>query len=36
MKFDLLTPPKGHRGRGQNEIAAARPMHVSNLHAKFG
>ena len=36
MIFDLLAPPQGPRGRGQNKCAVAHPIHVSNLHTKFG
>ena len=36
MIFDLLAPPQGPRGRGQNKSAVARPIHVSNTHTKFG
>ena len=33
MIFDLLAPPQG---AGQKECAVAHPIHVSNLHTKFG
>ena len=36
MIFDLLTPPQGPRGRGPKKFYVARPIHVSNLHTKFG
>ena len=36
MIFDLLTPPQGPRGWGQNFFYVARPIHVSNSHTKFG
>ena len=34
--FDPLTPPQGHRGRGQIYFAVAHPINVSNSHTKFG
>ena len=36
MIFDLLTPPQGPRGRGQEKFDVARPMHVSHSHTLFG
>ena len=36
MIFDILTPPKGSRGRGQKNCAVARPIDVSNSHTKIG
>ena len=36
MMFDPLTPPQGHRGRGQIYFAIAHPINVSNSHTKFG
>ena len=36
MIFDLLAPPQGPRGRGQEECAVAHPIYVSNSHTKFG
>ena len=36
MIFDLLTSPLGPMGRGPKIIAVAHPIHVSNLHTKFG
>ena len=35
MTFDLLALPQGPRERGKKS-AVARPIHVSNLHTKFG
>ena len=35
MIFDLLTPPQSPMGRGQNNCAVARPIHVSNSHTNF-
>ena len=39
MIFDLLAPPQGPcggGGGGGGKCAVARPIHVSNLHTKFG
>ena len=36
MIFDLLIPPQGPKGQGQNKCAVACPIHVSNTHTKFG
>ena len=35
MIYDLLAPPQGPRGRGQNKSAVARPIDVSDSHAEF-
>ena len=36
MIFNLLAPPQGPRGRGQEYFAIAHPIHGINSHTKFG
>ena len=36
MIFDLLTPPQGPRGWGQNFFAVAHSIHVSEAYTKLG
>ena len=33
---ELLVPSPGPRGAGQKKCAVAHPIHVNNLHTKFG
>ena len=36
MIFDLLGPSPGPQGAGPKKCAVAHPIHVSNIHTKFG